>query len=472
MTNRFVAKEIFNQVFATHLSDELIKLSYDTRLDIEKSVFFAFFGEDFDGHDFVEIALKKGAIFAVVDSSRKEKLSHLPKEKLIFVNNPLAYYSDLAALHLQTITIPKIAITGSNGKTTTKNIFATMLKHIFGEEYVYKTPGNKNNHIGIPISALEVNQKHKIAVFEIGMNHEGELTHLCKIIKPNYGVITCIANAHEGNFADGIEGIQRAKGELFKALDNTGSAVINIDDNRVVKEAEKNKFIKTVTVTFIKEKKADLVLLKNEPFCFDKGTQKICVLVNNEEFNFEIPLIGEHNAKNTLLALGLIHLLDLPIQKAIDGLKKLELEKSRMQYIKLKQNIVMIDDSYNANPSSFSAGIASLAHASDRRKIAAVGSMGELGESSTIHHEYLGGLLANNFHQLFLCGPMANVVAEGAQKAGLKKENIFIAHSSDDLCKPIKEYLQPDDLLYLKASNSNKMWIIADYLVKENGNVL
>jgi UDP-N-acetylmuramoyl-tripeptide--D-alanyl-D-alanine ligase len=441
MSIRFISKKIFDEVFLINTNyGETIKLSYDSRTDITNSVFFAFEGENFDGHDFIKQALDKGCLLVIASKSKQNLLKNITTEKILFVDKPLDFYSRLAKIHLAQFNIPKIAITGSNGKTTTKEMLYASLVAILSKDAVYKNAGNYNNHIGVPISALEVNKHHQVAIFEMGMNHEGEITNLCNIVMPTYGLITNIGLAHEGNFKLGQDGIQMAKGELFAHLEkNLGHAIINLDDERIVKEAHKRKFFKQTTYSI--------------------SENSIFELTN-------IALPGEHHRNNALAALAIVKALGMPIQQAILGIKNMSPINGRMHIIK-HNDITVIDDAYNANPDSFKAGLQASRSFKANRRIGVIGSMAELGNKSEYYHQELGKILPDYFDYLFLCGEMAEVLAKSAVNNAISEKKIVIKKTSQDLIKPLKDFINRGDLLFVKGSNSNNMCIIVENIFKE-----
>lgn len=458
MTIRFVKKDIFEKIIKINKDYDSpnIKLSYDSRTDVENSVFFAFEGENFDGHDFIENIINK--CFLVI--AKKSKFSKFSDHrKIIFVDCPLLTYSLIAKKHLEQFNIQKIAITGSSGKTSTKEILYSALIKLFLPESVYKNPGNLNNHIGVPISALEINESHKIAIFEMGMNHALEITNLCQIVNPTVGIITNIGTAHQGNFIDGQDGVQKAKGELFAYLENNkGTAIINIDDERIVNEANKRKFTHKITYSLF-NKKADIFATDLKDYSLEKKSQQVTIDDHKQTYICKIPLAGLHSVYNTLSALACIKHLNLSLTKAIDGIESTLATNGRMNIINHK-DFLIIDDAYNANPDSFKAGLLALKNFDYKRKIGILGSMAELGEHSLHYHQELGSLLPKYFTHLFLCGPMATEVADAAIKNGFNKDNIVIKKSSNDLIVPLKYFIKKEDLLFIKGSNSNNMEII------------
>ena len=456
MSIRFIKKEIFTKIINTKKLNNIdnIKLAYDSRTDVKDSVFCAFEGEHFDGHNFIDSILDKCLLIIA-----KNTKAYLFKntDKIIFVDCPLKTYSLLAKEHLTQFNIEKIAITGSNGKTSTKEMLFHALSNIFSN--VYKNKGNLNNHIGVPISALEVNENHKIAIFEMGMNHALEISNLCEIVNPSIGIITNIGTAHQGNFIDGQDGIQKAKGELFTYLaKHNGTAIVNIDDQRIVNEANNNKFTKKITYSFY-DKLADIFVTEYKEYCLQTKEQKITFTDHEKKYTCNIPFAGIHHAYNALSVLACIRSLDLSLEKASRGIASSLATTGRMNIIQHK-DFLIIDDAYNANPDSFKAGLNTITNFKSPRKIGILGSMAELGDKSLYYHEELGFLLPQYFTHLFLCGPMAQVVANSAIKNGFNKNNIVLKKVSNDLIIPIKNFIKKEDLLFIKGSNSNNMEII------------
>lgn len=457
-----IDKHIFHQALAScsahHLSQTPaeLKLSIDSRTTKSGDTFLALRGEFADGHDFIADAINRGA--ALIVAERAFAHETVP---VIVVQSTQEFLFALAKFHLQQFAIPKIAITGSNGKTTTKEMIAAALSELFGDEHVFRNAGNKNNHFGLPLSALLVSKNHQVAIFEMGMNHEGEIAALARIVEPDVGVITNIGCAHVGNFVDGIEGISRAKGELFASIAHTlGHAVINVDDDLVMNEAKKYSF--AATTTFGTKNGATVQLGGMELFSPHTGKQKLEILVDKTCISFDIPLAGEHNARNANCALAVVKSLNLDVEKASHGLMRMEKTNGRMS-ISAVRNITIINDGYNANPVSMDAGIKASRDFSSRRRIAAIGYMAELGAQSDELHFELGKLLGVNFDYIFLCMTDDNC-ERGALAAGLSHERIISRRTADELIEPLKNFLRPGDLLFVKGSNSANMAVIISAL--------
>lgn len=421
-----------------------MNFSIDSRTIKPKEIFIAIKGANHDGHDYVQAALEKGAMKAIV-----QKDFPIEDERLIKVDDTLEYLQHLAKEHIkQHKYLIKIAITGSSGKTTAKEMLKAALTQIFGEEKVFASFGNFNNHIGLPLSALEINQDHRYAIFEMGMNHEGEIAKLCDIVNPDIGLITNIGHAHEGNFSDGIYGIAKAKGELFSALSPKGIAIINLDDQRIVDLAKNLSFKKTVT--YGEKPSADLAI----------NNENSISIKNQNITNINIPLLGRHNVFNALSALTICHALHLDIKKAAMGFSKMNLAKGRMELIDGPKETIIINDGYNANPASMMAGIVACKKVKAKRYIGVIGSMAELGKGSQKHHIELGKELAHNFDLLFLCGEHAQDMSLGA-----KEKNCLVYEKSEQIIEPLKKILHAGDVIFVKGSLSQNMQVIIDALI-------
>jgi murE/murF fusion protein len=461
-----VDKEIFLQSLGSYSRkfpwQNRVPLTIDSRHVPPQSVFFALDGELHDGHDFIKDALANGAAVAVVKINHP-KIIDLDPESLILVDDPLATFSELARLHIASMPAIRIALTGSNGKTTTKEMLKAALAAVVGQPQVFASPGNKNNHIGLPLSAFALNPQHRFAIFEMGMNHPHEIEHLCKIVEPQFGLITNISAAHEGNFADGIEGVQKAKAELFLALAPRGHAVINLDDPRIVKEAHSRSFSRTTTYGWA----ADAMVRIIEVGAYDEhhGQQRVSVLIDDQQkLEVAVPLLGQHHAGNAAAALAVTKALGLDLAAAAAGVARMDQTSGRMNVIKNPRGFTIINDGYNANPSSMAAGIIAAQTLSAERAIAVIGAMGELGSQSDHHHYQLGQMLALHFDRLFICGPKAAPVVDGALNAGYPREKIVFMPSSADLLAPLMASLEKGDLVFIKGSLSAKMEIIAKAL--------
>jgi len=437
---------------------EDVPLCIDSRSVPEQSIFFAIKGEVHDGHDFIEEARAQGASLVVAEKYVESKIP------LILVNDPLKTFSRIAHRHLLSMPALRIALTGSNGKTTVKEMIKAGLSAVLGSQAVYANPGTLNNHFGVPLSALEVNPRHQVAIFELGMNHQGEIADLCEIVEPQIGLVTNIGVAHQGNFTDGILGVQKAKGELFLALAQ-GHAVINMEDERVLAEANSQSFAHKTT--FGSVGKSDIWLEERKNFCVNSGLQPISIeQKDGSRVDFNIPLPGIHHAKNAVAALAVIKALGYPVEIAAQGLVNMTTTGGRMS-LSVVDRCLLINDGYNANPLSMEAGILACLEFEAPRRLAVIGAMGELGPLSDRYHFELGQLLAKHFQKIFVCGELAVAVIKGAESQGLKAPDVVYKNTSEELIEPVRRVMGQQDLIFIKGSKFTKMQVLARALAEK-----
>ncbi len=415
--------------------------STDTRTLKPGDIFVAIQGDNFDGHDFVEEAFQKGASWAIVRDDYAWNRANITR-----VSDTLKALQDLAHEHLLKMPAKRVALTGSAGKTTTKELIAVALRACLGEKAVFVSSGNQNNHLGLPLSALKVTPEHKIAVFEMGMNHFGEIALLAKIAQPHIGLITNIGSAHAGNLG-GPEGIAKAKAELFEALTEKDMGIVNADDPRCVREADLK--LKAKKLSFGKASWADVRILDDAKPVFSYQGQTVSV-------NF--PLLGQHNVQNAGGALAVAMALGLDFKQAALGLEQVKPVKGRLQKQVLPNGAILLDDTYNANPESMEAGLTVLAGFEGRRKIAVLGDMAELGDSAEDKHHALGAACAQKkIDLLFACGTHAKHYGEGAFEAGFPMGNFAWAPDSAALGQLAAAQIQPNDVIWVKGSRIMKM---------------
>lgn len=350
------------------------KISTDTRSIKENSIFFALKGDNFDGNKFAEKAIENGAKYAVI-SDEKFKLN----DKYILVDDTLIALQELAKFHRNQLTIPIIGITGSNGKTTTKEL----MKSVLAEKYnVFATHGNLNNHIGVPLSLLSINKEHEIAIIEMGANHQKEIDFLANICNPDCGLITNIGKAHLEGFG-GIEGVQKGKMELFQNLKSRNKQIfVNVDDERLNNKKEEYNPITYGTENC--DYKGEVT--STTPFIF------VNVRYKNEEFEIKSQLIGTYNFNNIMAAVVIGDYFDLSSEQIKTGLEGYLPSNNRSQLVKQGSNKIILD-CYNANPSSMKEAISNLVKTDYENKLFILGDMLELGEESEKEHKEIITLL-------------------------------------------------------------------------------
>ena len=352
-----------------------------------------------------------------------------------------------------------VGVTGSVGKTSTKDIIANVLSKKYK---VLKTEGNNNNHIGLPLTILRI-QDEEIAVIEMGMNHLGEISYLTKIAKPDIAVITNIGTSHIGNLGS-RENILKAKLEILEGMDKKKIVINNDNDllNKWYLENKNNIEIHTFGIKNESEFKAKNIKLK------ENSSEFICEN-KNEKINIEVPVGGEHFILNALCGLTVGKLLNLNNQEIKNGIKDFKLTAKRMEINHLKNNITIINDSYNASYESMKASISNLKNMNGERKIAVLGDMFELGDfSEKLHKEVGTEIYKNKIDKLYLIGNYSKFIGEEAEKEGYKKENIFYFENKDELFNNLKNNLKSGDVILIKASNGMKLFEIAEKLKNIN----
>ena len=345
---------------------ECSSISIDTRKIEKKSFFVALKGNTFDANTFAKEALEKGASYVLIDNKE-----HYLNEKTILVSDSLSTLQEVAKFHRKFLNLPIIAITGSNGKTTTKELFQIVLS----KKYKTKaTLGNLNNHIGVPLTLLSFTKETEIGIIEMGANHQKEIAFLCEIAQPNYGYITNFGKAHLEGFG-GIEGVIKGKSEMYIHLSEHDKKVfVNLDDSiQVAKTAQMEQ------ITFSTSKTDSFVFIDNveaNPF----------VKINFNGIEIQSNLIGLYNATNIIAAITVGSYFKIPIDDCKQALENYNPDNNRSQIIHQNNNEIILD-AYNANPSSMEAALQNFIQSDKNSKIAILGDMFELGDQSTQEHK-------------------------------------------------------------------------------------
>ncbi len=366
-----------------HLDAVAVGYSIDSRTVHPGELFLAVRGERLDGHDFVEAALAKGAVAAVV--AHEQLPRYTDQSRLLAVDDPLTALQQLAASVRRLWGKPVIGITGSAGKTTTKDIVA----HILATRYnVLKSLGNLNNHFGLPLQLLKLEPEHDIAVIEMGMSHAGEITALAKLAKPDCGVVTLVAPVHLEYF-DSIAAIAKAKRELIEALPPNGIAMLNADDPYVSQFA---RDFPGKSVFFGLQKPAD-VLARDIEALRPLGSS-FDVVFEGKTARATLPLLGEHSIYNALAGVAVGLQYGVSLDEATASLASLAAGDKRGQMLEY-EGVTVINDCYNSNPKALDSMVRSLAQMPAQRRIVVAGEMLELGPSGEAMHRDCGQLMGN-----------------------------------------------------------------------------
>jgi len=411
----------------------------DSRKVTSGSLFVALKGEIFNGEDFAEDALSKGAAAVIVSKDFDKNLDGV----VLKVDDTLTAYRQIAGAWRDRFNIPVVAVTGSNGKTTTKDLTAAALS---GLGNVNKTSGNFNNEVGVPMTLLELNDKHTAAVVEIGMRGRGQIETLAKVVKPTIGIVTNVSEAHI-ELLGSIENIARAKGELVEAIPDGGTIILNADNRHTA--AMKNLAGAGVNVvTYGLDTSADVTA---RDILIGSVATEFTLTYRGEDFDFEIPMLGRHNVSNALAAIAAGFTVGLNVEEIQRGISTLTTTKMRFEVIR-RDGLTIVNDAYNASPASMRVAIKTSAEVYDGRKIAVLGDMMELGDiSEAVHREIGAELVENKFDVLITLGELGKFIAAGARDAGLKDVYTFDTH--EDAAKKILELVRDGDTILFKASH-------------------
>jgi UDP-N-acetylmuramoyl-tripeptide--D-alanyl-D-alanine ligase len=414
------------------------RISTDSRTIKRGELFVALRGENFDGHNFVESVVKTGAAGAIVDLNWKGEIP--ANFAVIRVEDTLQAYQNLAAHYRKSLSLKVLAITGSNGKTSTKDFAAAVLARRFR---VTKTQGNFNNHVGLPRTMLEAISEDEVAVWEIGMNHRGEVAMLAKLAAPDTAIITNIGVAHI-EFMGSRAAIAAEKGALAEAVGAEGSVILNADDpfSEGIAARTSAKVIFTGTTGGTVRASEITQSATGTNFTIFEGAHRC---------RAQLPVPGLHMVQNALLAVAAGRAFGLSLEDCAAGLAAAPLTKARLQ-IKEIGGVQFIDDSYNANPDSMKAALRTLVELdADGKRIAVLGEMRELGEESVRDHREVGERAAElGVDQLIAIGDMAAAIAEAARNAGLP--NTSVVRSTSEAAQLLGEIAAPGDLILVKGS--------------------
>jgi UDP-N-acetylmuramoyl-tripeptide--D-alanyl-D-alanine ligase len=441
---------------------ECSRVETDSRKAGDESLFVALAGERFDGHDFVAQMLAKGAQAALVH--RLLPAYEDASDRVILVKDTLIALQELAKSHLEQLPALRIAVTGSNGKTTTKELIKSALEKPAGVGSVHANVGNFNNHIGLPLSALQTQKSHQFAILEMGMNHLGEIKRLAEIAQPHVGVITNIGSAHAGNLG-GVSGVAEAKGELYEVLAQTGGTlIVNADDPRCIKQSK--RWPRAKILQFGKSSMADIQIRHSQ---LTENGMLLSLAHGDAHFEIPLPLTGLHNSWNAAAAMTVALACGVSLDEAALGLSTVLPPSGRLYHRVLPQTQhTLLDDTYNANPESMEMGLNTLMATAGQRHIAVLGEMLELGDYAESAHRSLGAAVAQKrVDAVFCCGELSQFYVEGATAEGLSAQKIFWAPHSEALGAILKAYVKAGDTLLLKGSRGSKMEKAIEVLERE-----
>lgn len=432
----------------------------DTRALKPGALFVALKGERFDAHEFLFQAGESGAAGVVVQAGHPYKMPS-PEVAVYEVPDTLVALGALAQAHRLRFKHPVGAVTGSNGKTTTKELLGAILET---RGPALKTKGNLNNEVGVPLTLFELTPQHVAAAVEMGMNHPGEISRLVAIAKPDAALITIVQPAHLEHLGS-IDGVAKAKGEIFEGLEPGATAVVNLDDARIVAQADRCK-PGVKKLTFGRAAGADVHLSKVEP----RGRSGLSLNVRHagKDHAVTLHLVGEHNANNATGAFALAIALGYSPEECVRGLESAQAHARRLQLVDAPGGVTVIDDCYNANPASMSAALDALTTlAAKGRPVAVLGDMLELGPGELVEHEQLGAKAAEHAKLLGFFGPRSKAGwAQAVKRLGMSAQHF---EDIDALNAWLKSQLEPDDWVLVKGSRGMKLERVVEALTGKSG---
>jgi len=433
------------------LSAAVTEVDTDSRAMHPESLFVPLVGENFDGHRYLDQALDTGALGCL---TQREPENLRPDRFYILVRDTMTALGDLARAYRMRFDLQVVGVTGSVGKTTTKDMIASVLARKYR---VLKTQGNFNNNIGLPKTLFRLDRSHQIAVVEMGMNHEGEIDYLTRIARPDVAVITNIGDAHIENLGSRQNTLQ-AKAEIFNGLKKGGIAVLNGDDpllrlleDRLIHpilwcgEGEEDDF----RCLDIREGKGDNMILRA---CTPAG-----------QLETEIHCLGRHLYHAALAAAAVGSHFGLSNEEIAAGINDFTPTKMRMDILRCKQGVTVLNDTYNANPQSMRAAVDVLAKYSGAQRVAVLGDMLELGELGSVLHESVGRFVgASGIDCLITVGQLGASIARGARDAGMTE--VYERPDKEEAKVVLDQVLQPGSVFLCKASRGMRFEEIVDYI--------
>ncbi len=433
-------------------SDQLInKISTDSRTIKSGDVFLALRGPNFNGGDFINDAIENGAMGYIAENA------FVDSKLAIKVEDPLKFLHALAEHVLQKVAPQVVAITGSTGKTSVKDI----LKSVLSLKYdVLATKANYNNEIGLPLTVLELTPSTEVVILEMGMRGIGHIDELTKIAQPDLALVTNIGNSHI-ELLETQENILRAKAEIINGLKDDGTFFVNADDESTtaLRELADSREI----ISFGKNGDVSCEEISSD----ELGRAKILIKVEGEQAEVNIPASGSHHAQNACAAAAIALKMGLSLEEIKKGLEQFKLSPGRMEVLQ-ENGLTIINDTYNSAPDSVIAALDALSSINSERKIAILGSMLELGDSAKEEHERVGRYVATqNVDSLITVGELALDIKNGAIKAGMSEDNIKTFSDYSQLQEQIDSLIRTADAILVKGSRKIELENIVHYLQKK-----
>lgn len=440
MTFNEMLNAIYGEVIIKSEDVSFNKLCIDTRKIEKNNVFLAIKGANFNGNDFALKALEAGASIVIIDEVKFNLNEIENKGTIVKVKNTREALLNLAKFYRKKLGLKVVGVTGSTGKTSTKDLIAALLSHKYK---VFKTKGNFNNDIGLPLMILELTSKDDVAVLEMGMSSLGEIELLADVARPDIAVITNIGLSHIENLKT-QENILKAKMEISTFFNKENTLIINAED-KLLKNVYSNRFkVEKIGYNHEYDVYASNIILKEEETEF-------LAHAFGEEAVFNLPMAGKHNVLNTMLAIEVANCLNVSFEEMIKGLENLEATSMRLQVIK-KEGFIIINDCYNASPDSMKSSLDVLSAYKDHRKVAILGDMYELGEESEKAHFEVGEYAKDKLDILIVIGRYIKNF-----KDGFNNDNIIMYKTKEECIKELKNIVKLNDVVLIKASRGVKL---------------
>lgn len=449
-----IVRECGGKILFGNPNTECQNFSKDTRTIKDGDVYIGIKGEKFDGNDFYQQAFELGASTCIIDRNyaNSHKIENIPGKNLVVVKDTIRCIQMLASYKRSLVDIPVIAITGSVGKTSTKDLVAAVISQKYT---VLKSSGNYNNSIGLPLTILGLKDE-EVMVLEMGMNHEGEIRLLTNIAKPTIGIITNIGTAHIGNLGS-RENILKAKLEIIEGLPYDGVLVINNDND--IMHSHLNEIKNKINVLTTGIKNESDILATNISNLVDGSSFSI----NDEMYKINVP--GEAFVYNSLIAYAVGKKLNIDNASIKRGLASFKTEGSRLEKIDLKNNITLINDSYNASFDSVKNAIELLSKTNNNRKILLLGDILELGKYSKKIHQDIGKeILNSNIDIIITVGTESKATANILKPNGYNKNRLYSFEREDETYDLLNKLLKSGDIILIKGSNGMKLINIVNML--------
>lgn len=443
-----IIKAVDGEIIVKNNEGIFNKISTDTRKIQKDNLFIALKGENFNGNDYTIQAIEKGASIIIIDDVKFKVEDLNNRGTIIKVNDTKEALGDLARFYRKKIGVKVVGITGSTGKTSTKDLVAAFLS---GKYKVFKTQGNFNNEIGLPLMIFELSKDYDIAVLEMGMSNFGEINKLASIALPDVGAITNIGVAHI-EYLKTRENILKEKMSITDFFENKNSLIVNCENDMLKTIVECDKFnLERVGYDSSYNLYAKNIKLTSENTSFDVVTD------DNKNYRFTLNMVGEHNVLNALIGIQIARNFGLTFEEMEKGLGNFNATSMRLEVIN-KDKFTIINDSYNANPDSMKAALEVLKNYSGSRKIAVLGTMGELGDYAEEAHIQVGEFAKDKADILLTTGEFKEYYKKGFG------ERTVVFESKQELMQRLTDMIKVNDTILIKASRSAKFEEITKYL--------